>query len=360
MVDPKPSLRRRRCLDPLAPRSSPSASWPRNDRDAWRAATAPGEKPLGEPGPAAHLSTSSRIMMETSYRWFLRWLDARGLLDREAAPADRARPAWMEGWLAETRARVSAVTADMMLLDVARFIAWSAPERDWGWIRKLPGRPDAVAKRASVRPKPGPPDTMRFAADALDLCAAMDCGAFSMGAAIVYRDALIVALACYHAPRPRNLAEPVIGEHLLRVTNGIWRLRFRRTKNREPLVARLGGKLVPCLERYLKACRPLLLGGRDDHGWLWVDKDGLPLSRKAFHGVFWRMGLRLVGQPLHPNIVRHGMATRIMTKDSRGVATAAAALGHRGTGSVEKAYDLTGEETYMAEWQRILAEELGE
>ena len=53
--------------------------------------------------------------------------------------------------------------------------------------------------------------------------------------------------------------------------------------------------------------------------------------------------------------------TLLMTTRERDTPSAtAAALGHRGTRTVEEFYDLTDVEVYMAEWQRILAEDLGE
>jgi hypothetical protein len=70
------------------------------------------------------------------------------------------------------------------------------------------------------------------------------------------------------------------------------------------------------------------------------------------------MGLRLVGCFLRPSIVRHGLATVIMTRNPRGQAAAAAALGHRGTRMVEMHYDQSDIEIATAEWQRILDEDL--
>jgi integrase len=266
------------------------------------------------------------------------------------------QPAWVAGWLQDTCDRVSAKTAAMMLINLSLAIEAMVPDQPWRWIRKLPGRPSPQAVRASAnrKPKPEIPDTMAMAADALDICRGLMTGAPSIKAAVRFRDALLVAFACYHAPRLRNLAEIRIGIHLVRGGGGIWQLRFEGTKNGRPLTPRLGQSLVAYLEHYLQVYRPLLLRGKVDHGFLWVNRRGLPLASTAFRGVFRVMGVRLVGYAVYPNIVRHGMATGLLSRNPRSLTVAAAALAHRSTASVNTVYDKSGRAAAAAEWHRVL------
>ncbi|MBL6081331.1 tyrosine-type recombinase/integrase [Belnapia sp. T18] len=346
-------------LFPLVKRRPLSAQWPEADRQAWAMAIGPAASPLDDPGSAAHLSVSSQRLREKTYGSFLCWLEAEGQLDITETPAMRVRPDRVAGWFAETRGRVAARTADMALVHLSLVIEAMVPGNDWRWVRKTPGRPSRADVRAIADGKPKPPDTIQIAADAIDLCIALDDTVPSIGIALEYRDALIIALACYHAPRLSNLAEIQMGEHLISISDSAWRLRIRRTKNSEPLTPRLGAGLVPCLERYLQIYRPLLLDGREDHGFLWVNQRSLPLAPSAFRRVFQNMGRRLAGVGLSPHGVRHGMATGLMQMGAGGIRIAAAALGHRGTASVNQVYDRSDISVFATEWKRILKKRQG-
>jgi integrase/recombinase XerD len=345
---------RRSDFFPLIQQRPRSDRWPEPDRRAWLAAISPPAGPFDAPGPAAHLSEASRRIREGAYGSYLAWLEAEGLLQSTASPAERFCPEWVAGWLAVVCGRTNAKTAAAMLVNLSLTIKAMMSGRDWRWMRRLPGRPTSVAIRASSRREADPPDTIQLAVDALAGCEALARRDISLETAVEYRDLLIVALACYHAPRLRNLAELRIGTHLVKVSEGIWRLDCRKTKNGNALPPRLGAGLVPSLERYLSLYRPLLLGQQADHGFLWLNRRRLPLASTAFRGVFARIGLKLVGRPLHPHIVRHGMATALLRRDPRSLATAAAALGHHSTSSVNQVYDRSGGSIAAAEWSRVL------
>lgn len=365
MVEDAPPPRRGRPSTgfPLVERRPLSDRWPEADRQAWATAIAPADGPLGDAGPAAHLSPSSKLIREKAYGSFLCWLETQKLLDRAASPAARMEPAWVAGWLAETCGRLSARTADMALVNLSLSIEAMVPGNNCRWMRKLPGRPSRVAVRASMTAsadaRPKPPDTVHLAVRAMEFCAALDDAAPSIKTALDYRDGLIIALACYHAPRLSNLAEIQIGIHLLPVTDDVWRLRYRKTKNSVPLTPHLGMSLVPYLKRYLSVYRPLLLRNRDDHGFLWVSRRGGPLAATAFRGIFQGKGQTLIGVRLNAHQVRHGMATGLMQANPRSIRTAAAALGHRSTGSVNQVYDRSDISVFSKEWARILKEQLG-
>jgi integrase len=344
---------RRSSFFPVVERRPLSGTWPRVDRAAWDVAIAPAPNPLRQPGPAAHLSPSSQRIREQAYGSYLCWLQVNGHLDPSAAsPAERVRPEWVAGWLAETRTRVGPKTALMALVNLALSIEAMVPGGDWKWIRRLPGRPTQVELRLSRRRKPAP-DSVRLVVAAFELCDATERQTLSIPRALQYRNALIIALACYHALRLRNLAEIELDTHLRRTPDGVWWLSHRRTKNGEPLTPRLGAGLVPYLETYLRTYRPLLLRGREDHGFLWVNHSGLPLGRGAFKGVFQRMGIRLAGQPLNPHAVRHGLATALIAQDPANLGLAAAALGHVSTASVNQVYDRTDPALSAAVWSGI-------
>jgi integrase len=65
------------------------------------------------------------------------------------------------------------------------------------------------------------------------------------------------------------------------------------------------------------------------------------------------MGRQLIGQPLHPHQVRHGLATGMLKRDPRSTPVAAAALSHHSQGSVNQVYDRADPKIFAAVWRDV-------
>lgn len=228
------------------------------------------------------------------------------------------------------------------------------PDRDWSWVRRHPLRPTPAEIRAARKPLE-PFDGAELVQAALAECDAAEAETPTPRSARRFRDGLLLALATYVGIRRRNLAEITIGEHLVASGSG-YRLVFEEAGTKTGAICdlRVPDMLVPYLQAYLDRYRPVLLDGTDDHGRLWVNIGGEPLAYEALYGLFARKAQKLIGRPINPHLTRHSLATTILTSDPRAIATAAAALTHRGTRSVSEVYDRSGRTGAEAEWQRIL------
>ena len=338
---------------PLVRQRPHSVQWPEADRIAWQAAIADaGSDPFDMAGTASHLSAASRRIREGAYGSYLSWLAANSLLDPDASgPRDRIRLEWVGSWMKETRTRVSARTAESLLMNLMLALQAMIPGEDWRILRRVPSRPTRAEVRAAIEHGRKPtPDTSLLAAKALELCEALTKSPASVDISQRFRDALIIAFACYHVPRLRNLAELRIDEHLRQLGDGAWWIIWRNTKNRTSISPHLASSLLGPLDLYLKQYRLILLGGREDPQFLWINRRSQPLASTAFRGIFRRMGEELIGEPLHPHQVRHGMATGLLKQNPRNTALASAALSHRSQASVNQVYDRANPQVFASAW----------
>jgi integrase len=124
-------------------------------------------------------------------------------------------------------------------------------------------------------------------------------------------------------------------------------------KNGEPIDVQVPATLVPHLRRHIEVHRPRLLDGAADHGCLFVGRAGRPLAYSWIYNLFRYRGAELIGQPINPHAIRHAIATGLLEDDPRAVATAGAALAHRGSRSVNEVYDRSGRGAAEAEWRRL-------
>lgn len=324
------------------------------DRRAWLVAISPGATPLDPAGKAAHLSPASKTIRAGAYGNFLSWLKANDLLHPVVDVASRIQAEWVRGWYAEFVARTAPKTSSTMLINFALAVEAMEPNGRWDWIRHQSCKPSPMLIRMSAQNQRAVIDTAALAVKALARCREMMTGPPTRDLAIEFRDLLLVALTCYHAPRLGNLAGMRLGEQLIRSEDGKWRLHFQRTKNGMVLPPKLGKGLEAPLEHYLTMLRPLLLKNQIDSNCVWINARGQKLASTAFRGIFVRVGIQLGSPDLHPHACRHGMATGLLQRDPRAVKVAAAALAHRSTASVNRVYDRSGSTIAAEEWARTL------
>ena len=314
--------------------------WPASHQAAWKRACFQAG-PLDPPGRLVHLGPGARDEVRKAWARLVSFLTVTDERVPSEPPEDCLTQERFVAFLPSLRQRVSARTLRGDIQSLYYAINAMAPERDWQWVRSHPSRPREAEVRAGRKPIV-PPDPVLLLAGALDFCDAMDRLPRGGRNSIRYRDGVIVALATLFAIRRENLAEIVIGEHLI-IDDDAMRLKYEDSvKNGEIIDSLVPELLRPYMARYIDHHREVLLRHHPDVPELWIAWDGRPLCYGGLHFVFHRMGLRLIGRPLNPHIVRHAAATTILDNDPHNTEIASAALAHVGTSSVERVYDRSG------------------
>ena len=332
----------------------PLNQWPRLDRAAWEAAIRPGD-PLAPSGPAAGMAPTTKQSMACLYGQVLRWLQERGQLDPEQGPADRLTHERFVTYLAARRASVSENTVFANLRMLAMMMNYLAPEREWGWLYRHSlaprSREAAQARRPVKLVRPG----LLFARLAQALAEAQS-ALPSVENAILLRDLLLVAIGATTALRLRNLSALTLGDSIRRYGH-CYEIRFpaNAVKNASAMTLALMPELIAPLDAYLGAFRPCLLAGGDAEGALWVSRDGHRHSRRAIQTAFQTVTSKLLGRAVNPHAMRHSAASEILTLSPLDAATAAAVLAHRGTDTLARHYDLSGDAAAQKVLQGLLA-----
>ena len=154
--------------------------------------------------------------------------------------------------------------------------------------------------------------------------------------------------------RRKNLAEMRIGEHF-QVEEGSIRLLFTTSlKNREIIDSNVPGFLVPYFTTYLQRHRQTLLQGQQDAAARWINLEGRALDYDAMRGVFEKMGKRILGEPITVHALRHACATFLLDEDPRATRTASRVLAHRGTATVNRVYDRSGNAGANQQWAKMV------
>ena len=336
---------------PIARRQLPPDAWPVEDRLRWEAACR-ADDPLRRGGAASHLAAASRKTRAAMWGNFLAFLESIGELQPDQAPEARATLERVTRYIENLRTRVRASTMDNMIVELSLFLKAVAPDRDWSWIRRHPGRPTQAEVRASRKPI-DPPDPVKALAAALNICDKTVGAEAPAAVAVQVRNAVLMMVLICAAPRLKNLAEMRLGKHLV-VNPAHMRLVFDETvKNHEVIDTPLPDWIAARIRRYLEVYRPILLNGTVDHRAVWVNIDGAPLKYTVI-GHIVREWMARIGERTHAHAFRHSLATTIMELDPRDIEVAASALAHRGVSSVNQVYDRSGNLVSQRYWLKLL------
>jgi integrase len=335
---------------PIAQRRLPPDQWPEAARVAWQRACADGG-PLERPGKASHLAPASRAIREASFGRYLSYLLSTGS-DVSRTGASRPTPERLAGYIESMRATLRASVIHRLLVDLSLVMGAIEPERDWKWIRRLPGMPTSSDVRASKRPII-PPDPFAILHSAYAACDAANSQPTPLKAAIQFRDGVLIALLTGHTPRLKNLSEMKVGTHLLIYETHL-RLLFDGTvKNSEIIDVPLSTMMEGYMRRYITEHRPVLLRGAEDHQFLWVNIDGDPLLYSTIYQLIRKVTGSWGGRT-GPQKMRHAAATTLMKIDPRQIEVASAVLAHRGTSTVNQVYDRSGGSAAQMLWLKML------
>ena len=325
----------KRSVDPMR-RSLPYDEWPEIDRRAWNEAVAEGDLLDGR-GPVAHWAKRTK---ETNIQHYGRWLGYllwNDQLTSGERPPDLVRPETVQAYIAHLRAIVAPRTVLSMLVGLKEVIRAMAPEENWRWLQDACNRIQVTAKprtdkRSKIRPTP---EIFAVATAELE---ALPMGSLSMAEALLYRDALMLALLAARPLRVRNIASLELDRHLVK-TDEAWLITIpaEETKTKQPLTFFVPDLLQPWLERYLEEVRPLF-PNPDASTLLWLGKDGPPTNQRFVYQRITKLTERFFGTAINPHLLRDCAASSLASVSPDMARAAAPLLGHRHFSTTERYY----------------------
>jgi hypothetical protein len=311
-------------------------------------------------GAGANWSEASRFKAARGYGYWLSWLATRGLCDPYLGPADRVSRERVAAYIAEitpARAPFTVLCRIRELYDALRVMA---PEADWDWLAQLnralgaQGRP-VRDKLLRLRPIGELAALGERFMDEADSAAEWP----ARRRAVLFRDALMIALLAYRPVRLKNFAMMRLGRHLVKVS-GSWQILFaaHETKTHVRYEATVPSAPAPRLERYLDIYRPVLLCGkrvRDAanemlvseretpiHPGLeavWVSEIGTQIEQAALGCRIIKHTRAAFGRSVSPHLFRDCAATSIAVDNPKHIGDASLVLGHAGHRMTEKHYN---------------------
>ena len=313
--------------------------WPASYRQAWEAATAPGDD-LDQPSYGRSLRPATLNTYARNFGRWLSFLDGRGELDESVHPAKLVTPDRIAAYLRELREmNYSAQSIVLALSGVSCAMQILAPERNWRWVWAPNGTSLAPRLKGPRKefPVPHPRELYEWG---LKLMATANEKTRARDRLAQYRDGLIICLLAGRAVRKHSFAAMQLGEHLFKTEAG-WRFKFEpeEVKNRRWIEVGLPETLIPWIERYVAEIRPALLQRRSrkvqshqHHGAsqaVWLSSDGSELAEGGLSNALWNRSGRVFSKPFATHRFRHAIGTHAPVNDPEhpGIASALLAIG---------------------------------
>ena len=230
--------------------------------------------------------------MEKFRKGYSRWLGFlahQGILDHALTPGQRITEEQLDAYFDALQAAGNADhTVVGRFRELASALALLEPGQDWRWVRgpRGGGIPRHLrTKRQLVVPHPRV--LYWWGCKLMDTASA---AGSTLGAALQFRDGLIIAIEAARARRLRSMAGLQVGAELRRQPDGCWRIDLppNRVKTRRSDSFLLPIHLTPFVDRYLGEVRPFLLRGRESSA-VWIGNKGQDLSQKTYSEMY---GLR--------------------------------------------------------------------
>lgn len=319
----------------------PFKDWPAPDQEMWHRATQQGGL-FDDIGPLAHLAAPSQDMIERGYGKWLGWLSRIHPEALALSPADRIA---LETFLSfvEAMCDLSPPTQHFYAATTLRLLSRCHPERAWEpWrriVRHLQRQADAHdSHRKDGRILSGAHVLKR--AIELEASVSRD-GINALQPALTQRNATIFAFLALIPLRRRALANLSIGTSVVRDGDDILIVTGPElTKTNTYWETLVPKPLAPLMERCIMQTRPWLMARcREDHGFLWVTKDGEPLTGSALGTMFRIQTPKIFGVALSPHLFRDIAATTLARTSPEAVGHLRALLGHRGHETAETYYN---------------------
>ena len=316
----------------------PVQAWPPHDREAWRAASDPGDIFADAPG-YHRLNERSLQSIAGGYGRWIGYLHATEPAALLLDPADRVTELRARDYASHLAATLAPGGLWNYLKNLHAAVRLMAPARDWRWLRAM-----VAAVERDLRPRSKRHllvEVSRLVDLGLDLMARASHGPdrLSLRRAITYRDGLLIAFLTYRPVRRRSLALMTIDRHLLKTSDG-YLVAFEpgETKTGEPLEYCLPDLLVPSMDRYLAAVRPVFPNA-DSHQGLWASAKGRAMDGNALNLAVKRCTKAAFGHAIHLHLFRDCATTDIFVHAPAQVAMASDLLGHRDLRMTERFYN---------------------
>src|SRR5918996_3151375 len=161
--------------------------------------------------------------------------------------------------------------------------------------------------------------------------------------AIRYRDGLLIALLIACPMRLKNLANLVIGQHLVFDGCAYWlKLSAAETKTGRPYVAAVPLELTPYIDGWLQVHRARLQlmarGGRQVGGHLWLNRYGRPMRSAAIPQQIEARTKHAFGKHVWPHLFRDCAVTELVDCAPEEIGIAPDLLGHADLQTTKKYY----------------------
>ena len=323
----------------------PLALWPADDRLIWTQARL-GRGPEGRDNPAVGWSDRTWGNSANGYGRYLAWLHREGLLIEGETITERIIPARVSSYIASLKPTLSPTSVGMFIGELSAAARALAPNADWSWLSRRYGR-------LKIRAKPSRDkrhaiqhtlDLYRFGRQLMDMA---DRGkGKTVAAAQRYQSGLIIALLAARPLRIRNFQTITLGQSLRWDGTRYW-LTFspEDTKTGGPIDEPLPDDLIPYLEAFLRAWRPVLLrqaskfSGDPTHRRLWVDRTGNPMKEFTLRSLIERYTEKQFGTAVWPHLFRDCLLTSVAVDQPDLMSISAALLGHASCQTGTKHYN---------------------
>ncbi len=322
----------------LIARRIPYDDWPDEDRSAYERAVSPGDI-FTDPGPAAHLSESTKEGQIGTYGRWLRYLSLNksNRLAFSGRPEDKAAVIDFTKNL-QQRLKPNSVWSEIDRLHNFCFHAW--PDRDWSWLREMANRLHREI----------PPRSLPVAQDiSIDDLYTLGCDLMKRSSrikpyrerddSVMYRDGLMIVLLAVTVLRRKNLWQLRLDQEL-RCIEGHWVIRIDAgdMKNGEPYEMPLPEEIGVALETYLTDHRPRLLQGVSMSE-LWISKTGQAMTLNRVGQRVAQVTTRHLGKHVSAHMFRHIAATSISMKTPELAPLIRPLLGHTTSRTAEQYYN---------------------
>lgn len=314
-----------------------TAGWPEIDRQLWESGIRPGDF-INGPNQAQHLRPATLQGYVERYRAWLAFLQSRGLLDRQAMPAERVS---RENVWAYFRSRCEAGNASKTitgsLADLRAALRIMQPAENFRWLT-TPGGHALTSYLPVHYPKIQAIDSdVLYGWGHTVMQEGLD-NPSSRRRSLTFRNGLLIAILAARGPRLRSIAALRIGKNIIPHEDG-YRLIFEEEdiKTGRALEYDTPAGLSTAITRYLNVERPELLSGQD-HDWFWINGCGQGMTVHAINAVIHSLSKQRFGIGFGPHRFRHGIGTTGPLKDPEYPGVAAAILGITGR-MVEKHYN---------------------
>ena len=315
----------------------PMHRWPAADRAGLETAFKPGDIFDEKLGAGAYLSLGTRRMVLNGYSRWLGFVTTGCPADIDLNPAERITPDRVRTYVEQllNEVRPTSVAAIIHGLHYAARLLDS--EADWRWLRSLKARLVARARPADRFERLVPP--WQILDHGIDLMDTAFADAKPRGAAIQFRDGLLLSMLSVWPVRRRSIAALTVNDHFVLADGAtVVQLYPDDTKTGRFDRLELPELLAPYVRRYLVQLRPLLVKTADSGFW-GSAKGGRLTDSRIYEIVRTRIAKRF-GRSMGVHDFRRSAATFTATVAPRLVGIIPGALQHTSPKVSEKHYNL--------------------